>query len=216
MNTRKLSLPRMFFLLLLACPLGTRGQEQNKPIVGLQSIRQYIANGWDTLTRSMTDCASVVDPKMKVHPVLYLPAGSAVPPAVEKLHADCNVEIQHLPKPIRQLGEIDTNTIHPHGLLYLPNKYVVPGGRFNEMYGWDSYFIIIGLLRDGRTDLARGMVENFFFEIENYGALLNANRTYYLTRSQPPFLSSMVLAVYYSGKQAGHTDPAWLARAYTY
>src|SRR5260370_12224057 len=84
------------------------------------------------------------------------------------------------------------------------------------MYGWDSSFIILGLLRDGRTDLARGMVENFFFEIENYGALLNANRTYYLTRSQPPFLSSMVLAVYDAEKQAGHADPAWLARAYSY
>ena len=216
MNTRKLFLRRMFFLLLLACPLDTRAQEQNKPIVGLQSIRQYIAAGWDNLTRSMTDCASVVDPKMKVHPVIYLPAGLVTPPAVERLHTACNVDIEHLPKPIRQLGEIDTNAIHPHGLLYLENKYVVPGGRFNEMYGWDSYFIILGLLRDGRTDLARGMVENFFFEIENYGALLNANRTYYLTRSQPPFLSSMVLAVYDAEKQAGHADPAWLARAYGY
>ena len=45
-----------------------------------------------------------------------------------------------------------------------PNKYVVPGGRFNEMYGWDSYFIIRGLLRAGRVELARGMVDNFFFE----------------------------------------------------
>ncbi len=54
------------------------------------------------------------------------------------------------------------------------------------MYGWDSYFILLGLLRDGRVDLARGMVENFFFEIEHYGSILNANRTYYLTRSQPP------------------------------
>ena len=64
------------------------------------------------------------------------------------------------------------------------------------MFGWDSYFIILGLLRDGRVDLARGMVENFFYEIENYGAVLNANRTYFLTRSQPPFLSSMIREVY--------------------
>src|SRR5216684_3406202 len=216
MNNRRLSLPLIFLLLLLACPLGALAQEQKKPTAGLASIRQYITVGWDNLTRSMTDCASVVDPKMKVNPVIYLPAGFAAPPAVEKLHTACNVDIEHLPKPIHQLGEIDTNAIHPHGLLYLENKYVVPGGRFNEMYGWDSYFIIIGLLRDGRTDLARGMVENFFFEIENYGALLNANRTYYLTRSQPPFLSSMVLAVYDAEKQAGHADPAWLARAYSY
>jgi len=216
MKNRRLSLPLIFLLLLLVCPPGALAQEQTKPVAGLASIRQYISAGWDHLTRSMTDCASVVDPKMKVNPVIYLPSGFAAPPTVEKLHAACNVDIEHLPKPIHQLGEIDTNAIHPHGLLYLENKYVVPGGRFNEMYGWDSYFIILGLLRDGRTDLARGMVENFFFEIENYGALLNANRTYYLTRSQPPFLSSMVLAVYDAEKQAGHADPAWLARAYTY
>jgi alpha,alpha-trehalase len=216
MNNRRLSWPLTFLLLLLACPPGVQAQEQKNSIAGLPSIRQYITAGWDNLTRSMTDCASVVDPKMKVNPVIYLPAGFAAPPAVEKVHTACNVDIAHLPKPIHQLGEIDTNAIHPHGLLYLENKYVVPGGRFNEMYGWDSYFIILGLLRDGRTDLARGMVENFFFEIENYGALLNANRTYYLTRSQPPFLSSMVLAVYDAEKQAGHADNAWLARAYSY
>src|SRR5258708_8959426 len=193
--------------------VGALAQEQKVATPGLTPIRQYITAGWDNLTRSMTDCAFVVDPKIKAHAVLYLPAGLAVPPAVEKLHADCNAEIQHLPKSIERLGEIDTNSIHPHGLLYLPNKYVVPGGRFNEMYGWDSYFIILGLLHDGRIELARGMVENFFFEIDNYGALLNANRTYYLTRSQPPLLSSMVVAVYEAEKRAGHADTSWLARA---
>lgn len=212
MINRKLSLPTLCLLI----SLGAFAQEQKKPAAGLAPIRQYIAAGWDNLTRSMTDCASVADPKIKVNPVLYLPTGFPVPPTVEKLRTTCNVEVQHLPKQIQRLGEIDTSTIHPHGLLYLQNKYVVPGGRFNEMYGWDSYFIVLGLLRDGRTDLARGMVENFFFEIENYGALLNANRTYYLTRSQPPFLSSMVLAVYEAEKQAGHADTKWLARAYPY
>src|SRR6266404_6264857 len=214
MKNRRLSLPLIFLLFLLACPPGALAQEQKKPIAGLASIRQYISSGWDNLTRSMTDCASVVDPKMKVNPVIYLPAGFAAPPAVQKLHAACNVDIEHLPKPIHQLGEIDTNAIRPHGLLYLENKYVVPGGRFNEMYGWDSYFIILGLLRDGRTDLARGMVENFFFEIEHYGTVLNANRTYFLTRSQPPFLTSMILGVYEAQKAAGHEDRAWLAKAY--
>src|SRR5882672_5057479 len=212
MVNRKLRVACLSFLLALSA----RAQGQKPSANGLAPIRQYIAAGWDTLTRSMTDCATVADPKIKVQPVLYLPAGFPVPPAVEKLRNDCNVEIQHLPKPIKQLGEIDTDAIHPHGLLYLQNKYVVPGGRFNEMYGWDSYFIVLGLLRDSRIELARGMVENFFFEIENYGALLNANRTYYLTRSQPPFLSSMVLAVYEAEKQAGHADTAWLAKAYPF
>ena len=191
-------------------------QAQSVSARGLAPIRQYIAGGWDSLTRSMTDCTSVVDPKMKVKPVLYLPANFPVPAAIARLHDDCKVDIEHLPKPIHQLGEIDTATFRPHGLLYLPHKYVVPGGRFNEMYGWDSYFIIVGLLRDGRNELARGMVENFFFEIENYGALFNANRTYYLTRSQPPFLSSMAMTVYQAEIRAGHDAKAWLAHAYPY
>jgi neutral trehalase len=72
------------------------------------------------------------------------------------------------------IGDIRVSEIPDEGLLYLPNDYVVPGGRFNEMYGWDSYFIILGLVTDKRTDLARGMVEN-------YGAILNANRTYFFT-----------------------------------
>jgi alpha,alpha-trehalase len=182
---------------------------------GLKPILTYISSAWDTLTRSMTDCASVVDPKIKVAPVLYLPSGFAEPAAVQKLAADCNVRVEHLPVEIKRLGEIDTAKIQPHGLLYLPDKYVVPGGRFNEMYGWDSYFIIRGLLNAGRVELARGMVDNFFFEIEHYGAMLNANRTYYLTRSQPPFLSSMFVDVYQAvQKNGGHPDQAWLERAY--
>ena len=185
---------------------------------GLKPILSYISSAWDTLTRSMTECQSVVDPKIKAAPVLYLPKEFAEPAAVQKLAADCNVRVEHLPIEIHRLGQIDTGKIQPHGLLYLENKYVVPGGRFNEMYGWDSYFIIRGLLRAGRVELARGMVDNFFFEIEHYGAMLNANRTYYLTRSQPPFLSSMFVDVYQamqqSSKDAGHPDKAWLERAY--
>jgi alpha,alpha-trehalase len=182
---------------------------------GLKPILDYISSAWDTLTRSLTNCETLVDPKLKVAPVLYLPAGFAEPAAVQKLAADCNVRVEHLPVAIHRLGEIDTGKIQPHGLLYLENKYVVPGGRFNEMYGWDSYFIVRGLLRAGRVELARGMVDNFFFEIEHYGAMLNANRTYYLTRSQPPFLSSMFVDVYQAAQKDGHSDKAWLERAYT-
>jgi len=184
---------------------------------GLKPVLGYISSAWDTLTRSMTDCATLADPKMNVAPVLYLPKGFAEPAAVKKLAAECKVRVEHLPVEIHRLGEIDTARIQPHGLLYLENKYVVPGGRFNEMYGWDSYFIVRGLLRAGRVELARGMVDNFFFEIENYGAMLNANRTYYLTRSQPPFLSSMVVDVYRATQEknaAVHLDKAWLERAY--
>src|SRR5580704_17247575 len=146
----------------------------------LDQIRAYISTGWDSLTRSLTDCATVVDTKLSSASVLYLPADFAVPDSVQQLEKQCNVQAQHLPQVIHHIGETDPGKIDPAGLLYLENRYVVPGGRFNEMYGWDSYFIIRGLVRDGRIDLAKGMVKNFFFEIEHYGGVLNANRSYYL------------------------------------
>ena len=73
---------------------------------------------------------------------------------------------------------------------------------------WDGVRDAVALLRAGRVELARGMVDNFFFEVEHYGAMLNANRTYYLTRSQPPFLSSMFVDVYDALEKSGHGDTA--------
>ncbi|MGA2429409.1 MAG: trehalase family glycosidase [Candidatus Acidiferrum sp.] len=206
-------------IVFLAAAGGTGTANAQTPAAqgqGLNPIREYIASGWDSLTRSLTECKTIVDPKLATASVLYVPADFEVPAAVQELQKQCNVQAKHLPIVIHHLGEVDPGKIDPAGLLYLPSKYVVPGGRFNEMYGWDSYFIIRGLVRDNRVELARGMVENFFFEIEHYGAVLNANRTYYLTRSQPPFLTSMILAVYDAQKAAGHEDRAWLEKAYGY
>ncbi|HWZ82295.1 MAG TPA: trehalase family glycosidase [Terriglobales bacterium] len=180
------------------------------------AIHAHISSEWDVLTRSMTDCKTVTDPKMSSASVLYLPAEYSVPSAVEKAQQDCHIQLKKLPAQIHGPGEVDTTKFDPHGLLYLENSYVVPGGSFNEMYGWDSYFIIRGLVSDGRVALARGMVDNFFFEIEHYGTILNANRTYYLTRAQPPFLTAMVMSVYEAEKAAGKADNAWLAKAYGY
>jgi alpha,alpha-trehalase len=181
-------------------------------------ILTYIDSGWNTLSRSMTDCRSLVDPKVTTAPVLYLPADMKTPPAVAAAHQQCNVEVEHLPRTITHIGEVRVAEIPVEGLLYLPNRYVVPGGRFNEMYGWDSYFIILGLVEDKKdkhAELAKGMVENFFFEIENYGAILNANRTYFFTRSQPPFLTSMIREVY-EHPAGNQLSKAWLANAYSY
>ncbi|HZQ95116.1 MAG TPA: trehalase family glycosidase [Candidatus Sulfotelmatobacter sp.] len=213
---------RCLLLALLFC--GTPGHSAAAPAdtagpPGLKPILDYISNAWDTLTRSMTNCETIADPKIADTPVLYLPAGFDEPPAVRELSGKCKVRVEHLPQEIHRLGEITSGHIDPPGLLYLPGKYVVPGGRFNEMYGWDSYFIIRGLLRAGHVELARDMVNNFFFEIEHYGAMLNANRTYYLTRSQPPFVSSMFVEVYQAvQKQDAPKDQeasrAWLERAY--
>jgi alpha,alpha-trehalase len=83
--------------------------------------------------------------------------------------------------------------------------FVVPGGRFNEMYGWDSYFESIGLIIDGKVDLAKAMADNFQYEIDYYGKILNANRSYYLTRTQPPFYTSLIREVFEITK-----DITWL------
>jgi alpha,alpha-trehalase len=205
--------------MLSAAGTGARPAGNDNELQDLQDILQYISNGWGSLTRSMTSCASVADPKAPEKSVLYLPAAFPVPEAVERMQKNCSVRVEHLPAVIERLGQIDGSSLHPPGLLFLPNPYVVPGGRFNEMYGWDSYFIIRGLLQDGRVDLARDMVENFFFELDHYGGFLNANRTYYLTRSQPPFLTSMIMAVDEAAKRSGVDDQArlaWLAKAYPY
>jgi len=73
--------------------------------------------------------------------------------------------------------------------------FVVPGGRFNEMYGWDSYFIGVGLLIDGQVGKAIAIAENFKYQIIHYGKILNANRSYYLTRTQPPLYSSLLIEI---------------------
>ncbi|HZY63430.1 MAG TPA: trehalase family glycosidase [Edaphobacter sp.] len=202
-------------LVLLAAPLVNASQLTAHNTQTNTKILDYIHHGWDSLSRSTTDCKSLADPKVTTAPILYLPADAPTPSAVTAMQKLCNVQILRLPRKISHIGDIKISEIPREGLLYLPNRYVVPGGRFNEMYGWDSYFIILGLVHDHRSDLARGMVENFFYEIEHYGALLNANRTYYFTRSQPPFLSSMIREVYEhpNGKPL---SKEWLAMAYSY
>ena len=77
-------------------------------------------------------------------------------------------------------------------LLNLPYTYIVPGGRFREIYYWDSYFTMLGLKEHGRNDLIESMVDNFAWLIKNYGHIPNGNRSYYLSRSQPPFFALMI------------------------
>jgi alpha,alpha-trehalase len=75
--------------------------------------------------------------------------------------------------------------------LPLPAPYVVPGGRFREIYYWDSYFTMLGLVRDGRRDLVESMIDDFTSLIERHGHIPNGTRSYYLSRSQPPFFALM-------------------------
>lgn len=147
-------------------------------------------------------------------PRIYIPPGA---PAqleyyrnIAKEHPELRLDVQELHADIT--GEYVKDLNDKPGLLALAMHtkfnemtlkddligvpFVVPGGRFNELYGWDSYMISLGLNASDRVDLAKGMVINFCFSIKHYGKILNANRTYYLSRSQPPFLTDMALRVY--------------------
>ena len=159
----------------------------------------YVQRTWRQLTRSHKNLAlAAVDPKFKPLPDGRWPV--YVPPAEDIGRLQSSLREQMSPADFDKIAlrplPADLLAIRRPGLLYLPASYVVPGGRFNEMYGWDSFFIQMGLLRDGEVVLAKDMADNVLYEIRNYGKILNANRAYYLTRSQPPFLTEMLLAVY--------------------
>ena len=94
------------------------------------------------------------------------------------------------------------DTARYSSLIPLPEPYVVPGGRFREVYYWDSYFTMLGLIHSGRLDLVKSMLDNFAFLVQTVGHIPNGNRTYYLGRSQPPYFAAMV------GLYAGATDTA--------
>jgi alpha,alpha-trehalase len=214
MTIRALRTPRALGALVLVALLAAVGAAAPRggPVAtaaDLAAIRGYIKRGWTELRRSHRALlAAATDPKLpgssRRWPVYVADSVAAVRDQLvaEGISDDelGRIELRRLPA--------DRVTIADHGVLWLPEPYVVPGGRFNEMYGWDSYFIVLGLVRDGELALARGMVDNAIYEIEHYGTVLNANRTYYLTRSQPPLLTEMVLAVY-----ARTRDRAWLAGA---
>ncbi len=177
----------------------------------LESIQVYIKQTWTKLTRSHAQlAAAAADPKFKEDGSGQWPVYISQSEDEGAIRATLQSEMppQSFAKiSIRRLPANQVAIKQP-GLLYLPHPYVVPGGRFNEMYGWDSYFIQAGLARDSEWDLAKDMADNFLYEIRNYGRILNANRTYYLSRSQPPFLTQMLLAVYQ------HTgDKKWLTAA---
>ena len=107
--------------------------------------------------------------------------------------SDANQDIkEHIKQLWKVLGRNPDKIVEGSSLLSLPNPYIVPGGRFREIYYWDSYFTMLGLKESGEVEIMENMVKNFAYLIDKYGHIPNGNRTYYLSRSQPPFFSLMV------------------------
>lgn len=169
----------------------------------LSALDSYITEMWPVLTRSCRSALEAIpDSKLGV-------AGESSPQDRWPLYVSGLENLRRVRDRLRKtmdpaaFRKVEIRVlsgapeqITEHGLVYLPGRYVVPGGRFNEMYGWDSYFIALGLLAEGRERLAQSMADQQLYQVKHYGTVLNCNRTYCLTRSQPPFLGRLVLAVF--------------------
>ncbi|MBD0833484.1 trehalase family glycosidase [Aestuariibaculum sediminum] len=163
---------------------------------------------WDKLTRSFDDdglLEVLEDEKMQGDYLrLYVPESdiNALQFYKKKTEKHSHVKVEAIPENISK--ELILALNQKPGILSLAysqiqghsRPFVVPGGRFNEMYGWDSYFISLGLIIDDKFELAQSMIDNLEYQIIHYGKILNANRSYYLSRSQPPFFSSFIKEMY--------------------
>lgn len=151
-------------------------------------------------SKTFADARPIMDPKEisqhfdGTNLKAFVTAHFEVPkPVGEGFHTDSSQTMeQHIaalwPVLTRQPDSADPRS----SLIPLPHPYVVPGGRFREVYYWDSYFTMLGLVQSGRADLVKDMLDNFAYLIETVGHIPNGNRTYYLSRSQPPFFGAMV------------------------
>ncbi|KAL8943442.1 MAG: hypothetical protein Q9216_001080 [Gyalolechia sp. 2 TL-2023] len=193
-----------------------RSQLEENPMHRL--TRLIKTSWWDNLTRRI-DAEGVEvaapDPKMKSSLRIYIPPG--VPEqfdyytSVAKERPEMHLDVQWLPQ-----GEITADFIksvnHEPGILALEMEriqlegqpgtkqlkglpFIVPGDQFNELYNWDACFCALGML-DTHLHVVKGIVKNFVFEIKHYGKILNANRSYYLGRGQPPLLTWLALKVF--------------------
>jgi len=125
----------------------------------------------------------------------FVLANFELPPPLQPTHVTLQTDMrEHLQQHWQNLIRSPQKTHTLSTLIQLPEPYVVPGGRFREMFYWDSFFTIIGLLESDEDALAFGMIKNFAFLIEQHGYIPNGNRSYFLGRSQPPFFASMLMA----------------------
>jgi len=158
--------------------------------------------------KTFVDCVPKKDPKEIVREYLRIKNNPAIkfslelfvkenfemppsPPAVNYVQQEKDV-VMHIKNLWGALRREPDKKIEGSSLLPLPHPYIVPGGRFREIYYWDSYFTMLGLKESEQVDMIENMIRNFAYLIENYGHIPNGNRTYYIGRSQPPFFAAMV------------------------
>ncbi len=196
----------LLITMLLASSLLSFGQATPDQIYG-DLFRDVQMNKVFADGKTFVDCIPKKDPKLIVADYKKLKANPAVKFSLQKFvednftiptapqinyvqqEKDVTMHIKNLWSVLKR--EPDTKVVGS-SLLPLPNPYIVPGGRFREIYYWDSYFTMLGLKESGETAMIENMVKNFAYLINTYGHIPNGNRTYYLSRSQPPFFPLMV------------------------
>ncbi|KAK7862704.1 hypothetical protein R5R35_000939 [Gryllus longicercus] len=102
----------------------------------------------------------------------------------------------------RKVNDTIKDNSDRYSIIYVPNHFVVPGGRFRELYYWDTYWVVRGLILSDMSSTIKGILENFFYLLDNYGIIPNGARVYYLQRTQPPLLTPMVYEYYQATKDA--------------
>ncbi|HEX6914661.1 MAG TPA: trehalase family glycosidase, partial [Chitinophagaceae bacterium] len=115
-----------------------------------------------------------------------------LPPEPKPFTSPAKDLLQHISGLWEVLNRRADSVVEGSSLIPLPHAYIVPGGRFREIYYWDSYFTMLGLKEAHRYEQMENMVKNFAWLIREFGHIPNGNRSYYLSRSQPPFFASMV------------------------
>ncbi len=159
-------------------------------------------------SKTFADCIAKRDPKQIVEEYAGIKKSASpefslkrfvednfeLPPALNEAYkSNANVDVQtHIKQLWALLKRNPDRPVAWSSQLPLPNPYVVPGGRFREMYYWDSYFTMLGLDANGDVAMLEHLVNNFSWLITQYGHVPNGTRTYYLSRSQPPFFSLML------------------------
>ena len=196
----------LFFYFLTAGQVFSQKPATPEQLYG-ELFRDVQTSGIFPDSKTFVDCVPKKDPKeivaeykaMKNNPAiryslqLFVEANFLIPQQAENNYATTEKNIvAHIQKLWPVLRRKSDSLTTWSSLLPLPYDYVVPGGRFREIYYWDSYFTMLGLRESKEFDLMENMVRNFAFLINQYGHVPNGNRSYYLSRSQPPFFSLML------------------------
>lgn len=198
---------RILLVFLLSCWLASAKSQSTPDLIYGELFTDVQLSGIFPDSKTFVDCIPKKDPfqivaeylAIKNNPAirfslqLFIEENFWIPKAVpvEYVTKDRNL-VAHINSLWTVLRRKSDTITKGSSLLPLPYEYIIPGGRFREIYYWDSYFTMLGLKESKEYELLENMVKNFAYLIHQYGHIPNGNRSYYLSRSQPPFFSLML------------------------